>query len=143
MSKTCSTDPTSFTVLCRCAVTLRWVQQWGCWHPRGPVFLAGCSDGSVWMWNAPKATCMMVFSGHSDAACCGGFTPDGDSWHALVCPCARAYARARVCCLLSLYWCGRCTGKRVFTGSADCSVKVWNPKTGVATTTFAGIAVAT
>eukprot|EP01047_Picozoa_sp_COSAG01_P068375 COSAG01_NODE_9869_length_2316_cov_6.950725_3_plen_162_part_00 len=49
---------------------------------------------------------MMVFSGHSDAACCGGFTPDGDSCHAPVCPCARAYARARVCCLLSLYWCG-------------------------------------
>jgi WD40 repeat protein len=61
------------------------------------------ADSTVWMWNAPKAACMMVFGGHSDAVTCGGFTPDG---------------------------------KKVYTGSADCTVKLWNPKTGAATTTF-------
>jgi outer membrane protein assembly factor BamB len=47
------------------------------WHPNGPVLLAGSADGTIWMWNVVKKVCMSVFSGHSDAVTCGGFTPDG------------------------------------------------------------------
>ncbi|KXS18604.1 WD40 repeat-like protein [Gonapodya prolifera JEL478] len=51
---------------------------WNQWHPRGPVILAGTSDGSLWMWNAPTGSCMSVFTGgHAAPVSCGMFTPDG------------------------------------------------------------------
>ncbi|KAJ3338143.1 hypothetical protein HDU93_009943 [Gonapodya sp. JEL0774] len=51
---------------------------WIKWHPRGAVLLAGTSDATVWMWNAPTGSCMSVFSGgHTGPVSCGMFTPDG------------------------------------------------------------------
>lgn len=49
-----------------------WIQ----WHPRGNIILAGAQDGSAWMW-AANGQVMQVFSGHTGAVTCGGFTPDG------------------------------------------------------------------
>lgn len=48
-----------------------------CWHPRGPVLLAGSEDKSAYMWNAAKGLFMMAFIGHEDAVTCGFFTRDG------------------------------------------------------------------
>jgi ribosome assembly protein SQT1 len=31
-----------------------------CWHPKGPVVLAGSEDYSAWMWNAKTGACMQV-----------------------------------------------------------------------------------
>jgi len=50
-----------------------------CWHPKGPVVLAGSEDYSAWMWNAKTGACMQVFTGHSGSVNCGAFTPDGKS----------------------------------------------------------------
>ena len=44
------------------------------WHPKGSVLLVGCEDMTAWMFNADKAQCMQVFSGHTGpvaaGACC-------------------------------------------------------------------------
>jgi len=49
------------------------------WHPKGPVLLAGCGDGTAWMWDvSPKAGhALQVFGGHADAVNVARFTPDG------------------------------------------------------------------
>lgn len=52
--------------------------EWLAWHPTGLVVLAGSVDSTVWMWNVAEEGMMMsLFSGHSDAVSCGGFTPNG------------------------------------------------------------------
>ncbi|CAG8613793.1 4509_t:CDS:10 [Acaulospora morrowiae] len=50
---------------------------WIDWHPKGPILLAGANDASIWMWQLPSGNCMSVFSGHSQTATVGKFTPDG------------------------------------------------------------------
>ncbi|GMH40659.1 hypothetical protein BSKO_08563 [Bryopsis sp. KO-2023] len=51
--------------------------EWIDWHPKGDVILGGSADFTMWMWNARNGACMQVFTGHSAAVSCGGFTPDG------------------------------------------------------------------
>lgn len=53
--------------------------EWLRWHPKGDVLLAGCSDGTAWMWSVAPGTaaCMQVFAGHDGGVTCGAFTPDG------------------------------------------------------------------
>lgn len=48
-----------------------------CWHPRGPVLLAGSADNVAYMWNAAKARFMMAFAGHEDSVSCGRFSANG------------------------------------------------------------------
>jgi len=50
---------------------------WFQWHKKGPVVIAGCADGTVWMWHTKSGRCMQVLSGHADAVICGTFSGDG------------------------------------------------------------------
>jgi ribosome assembly protein SQT1 len=49
------------------------------WHSKGPVILAGCGDGTTWMWDAsPKSgVSLNVFGGHAGPVNAAKFTPDG------------------------------------------------------------------
>ncbi|GAB5354753.1 hypothetical protein AAMO2058_000146400 [Amorphochlora amoebiformis] len=51
--------------------------QWFEYHKKGPVIVAGCADGTMWMWSTKTAKVMQVFAGHSDMVSCGGFSHDG------------------------------------------------------------------
>ncbi|CAD7937975.1 unnamed protein product [Amoebophrya sp. A25] len=53
--------------------------EFGAWHPKGNVFLAGSGDSTSWMWHAGTGQCMNVYAGHSDAVTCGGFLNNGKS----------------------------------------------------------------
>jgi len=94
-----------------CADAIEWVQ----WHPRGAVVLAGCADGTAWMWNVsaktltyaaelgnpnsggPRSVMLMASfaGGHADAITAGGFT------HA---------------------------GKKIVTASSDGTLALWDPR---------------
>ena len=56
---------------------------WIDWHSRGPILIAGYSDGSVWMWNVAlldtgSDPVMSIFAGHvTTPATSGAFSPDG------------------------------------------------------------------
>jgi len=50
---------------------------WFRWHRKGPVIIAGCGDGTMWMWHAMTGKCMQVFAGHSDVVSCGSFSQNG------------------------------------------------------------------
>jgi WD40 repeat protein len=70
------------------------------WHPKGPVLLAGCGDGTAWMWDvSPKSggAALQVFGGHANAVNVARFTPDGS---------------------------------KIVTGGEDGTLRVWGPKTG-------------
>ena len=51
--------------------------EWLNWHNKGPVVLAGSTDGTCWMWAAKTGDCMQVFAGHEDSVTCGAFTSSG------------------------------------------------------------------
>ncbi|XP_021758101.1 uncharacterized WD repeat-containing protein C25H1.08c-like [Chenopodium quinoa] len=51
--------------------------EWVRWHPSAHLVLAGCTDTTVWLWNADKGALLSVFCGHGNHVTCGGFTPDG------------------------------------------------------------------
>ncbi|CAD7939384.1 unnamed protein product [Amoebophrya sp. A120] len=51
--------------------------EWGCWHPKGNIVLAGSADTTTWMWHGDSGHCMQVFSGHQDGVTCGGFIQGG------------------------------------------------------------------
>lgn len=51
--------------------------QWVRWHPSSHLVLAGCTDTTVWLWNADEGALLNVFCGHGNHVTCGGFTPDG------------------------------------------------------------------
>ncbi|XP_027342987.1 angio-associated migratory cell protein-like [Abrus precatorius] len=51
--------------------------EWIRWHPREHKILAGCSDSTVWMWDAVSFNFLNIF-GHGDGrVTCGDFTSDG------------------------------------------------------------------
>ena len=53
---------------------------WISWHPKGEVLLAGCADGSVWMWNISKngGECMLVLQTPDNSPVTDGkFSADG------------------------------------------------------------------
>eukprot|EP01104_Vermistella_antarctica_P004159 TRINITY_DN14666_c0_g1_i1.p1 TRINITY_DN14666_c0_g1~~TRINITY_DN14666_c0_g1_i1.p1 ORF type:complete len:421 (+),score=71.71 TRINITY_DN14666_c0_g1_i1:28-1290(+) len=81
---------------------------WIDWHPKGNVILAGCEDGTSWMWVAVAAKSM-------DGTCMHVFAGHGDAVR-----------------------CGQFTpdGRKVVSGSDDETVKIWNPKSGLCTTTL-------
>jgi ribosome assembly protein SQT1 len=49
------------------------------WHPKGPVLLAGCGDGTTWMWDVSPSSgaALQVLGGHAQAVNAARFTPDG------------------------------------------------------------------
>eukprot|EP00127_Corallochytrium_limacisporum_P002550 Clim_evm107s128 gene=Clim_evmTU107s128 len=52
--------------------------EWMQWHPKGPVLLAGCADGSAWMWSIPSGNVANVFAGaQAERSTDGGFSWDG------------------------------------------------------------------
>ncbi|XP_056685142.1 uncharacterized protein [Spinacia oleracea] len=53
--------------------------EWVRWHPSSHLVLAGCTDTTVWLWNADEGALLNVFCGHGNHVTCGGFTPDGKS----------------------------------------------------------------
>lgn len=70
------------------------------WHPKGPVLLAGCGDGTCWMWDAsPKSggAVLQVLGGHAGAVNISKFTPDGS---------------------------------KILSAGEDGTLRVWGPKTG-------------
>uniref|UniRef100_A0A803KRK7 Angio-associated migratory cell protein n=1 Tax=Chenopodium quinoa TaxID=63459 RepID=A0A803KRK7_CHEQI len=51
--------------------------EWVTWHSNARLVLAGCTDSTVWLWNADDQGALLnVFCGHGDHVTCGGFTPD-------------------------------------------------------------------
>lgn len=46
------------------------------WHPKGPVLLAGCGDGTAWLWEK-NGTMIGVLAGHNGPVNVAKFTPDG------------------------------------------------------------------
>jgi WD40 repeat protein len=78
---------------------------WATWHPRGNVILAGSEDCSAWMWNADDGACacMGVFTGHTAAVSCGGFSPDGRHvWTAAADASLRFWSPRTFACVLSV-----------------------------------------
>lgn len=59
------------------SIVAQLTTQFLCWHPRGPVLVAGSADGSLWMWSLPDGRFMHVFNGHAASVSHGSFTPDG------------------------------------------------------------------
>ncbi|KMT10369.1 hypothetical protein BVRB_5g115000 [Beta vulgaris subsp. vulgaris] len=53
--------------------------EWVRWHSSAHLVLAGCTDATVWLWNADRDACLNVLCGHSQSVTCGDFTPDGKS----------------------------------------------------------------
>ena len=51
--------------------------EWIAWHPKGPVLLAGSSDGSAWMWLASSGSFLMSFYGHDGSVTTGCFAAKG------------------------------------------------------------------
>ncbi|KAG9081539.1 hypothetical protein FS749_007593 [Ceratobasidium sp. UAMH 11750] len=50
---------------------------WLRWHPTGNVLAAGSTDSTVWLWNFPSATPLLVLSAHDSPLTAGLFTPNG------------------------------------------------------------------
>lgn len=46
------------------------------WHPKGPALLAGCGDGTAWVWEK-NGTPIGVLAGHNGPVNIAKFTPDG------------------------------------------------------------------
>lgn len=46
------------------------------WHPKGPALLAGCGDGTAWMWEK-NGNPIGVLAGHNGLINVAKFTPDG------------------------------------------------------------------
>jgi hypothetical protein len=92
---------------------VEWIQ----WHPKGDVLLAGSTDATAWMWHAPHYTPKTKGAPLKHAECMAVF-----AGHEADVTCG-AFAGG--------------AGKAVVTGSADGSVRQWNPRTGVCTHTFA------
>ncbi|KAG8772539.1 hypothetical protein FRC12_003025 [Ceratobasidium sp. 428] len=50
---------------------------WLRWHPTGNVLAAGSTDSTVWLWNFPSGTPLLILSAHSSPLTSGLFTPNG------------------------------------------------------------------
>ncbi|QRW04589.1 WD repeat-containing protein [Ceratobasidium sp. AG-Ba] len=50
---------------------------WLRWHPSGNVLAAGSTDSTVWIWNFPSGTPLLVLSAHESPLTAGLFTPNG------------------------------------------------------------------
>ncbi|KAG8731255.1 hypothetical protein FRC10_001918 [Ceratobasidium sp. 414] len=50
---------------------------WLRWHPTGNVLAAGSTDSTVWLWNFPSGTPLLVLSAHDSPVTAGLFTPNG------------------------------------------------------------------
>ncbi|CAE7175332.1 unnamed protein product, partial [Rhizoctonia solani] len=50
---------------------------WLKWHPTGNVLAAGSTDSTVWIWNFPSGTPLLVLSAHDSALTSGIWTPNG------------------------------------------------------------------
>ncbi|KAG9119602.1 hypothetical protein FRC07_005311 [Ceratobasidium sp. 392] len=50
---------------------------WLRWHPTGNVLAAGSTDSTVWLWNFPSGTPLLILSAHSSPLTSGIFTPNG------------------------------------------------------------------
>lgn len=48
-----------------------------CWHPRGPVLVAGTVDGTLWMWSMPQGKVMHVICTTQSSVTCLNFCPNG------------------------------------------------------------------
>lgn len=52
---------------------INWLE----WHPKGPVFAFGSSDGSVWLYKANAIEYNMSFFHHTESTTCGAFAKEG------------------------------------------------------------------
>ncbi|CAE6489545.1 unnamed protein product [Rhizoctonia solani] len=50
---------------------------WLKWHPTGNVLAAGSTDSTVWVWNFPSGTPLLVLSAHDSPLTSGIWTPNG------------------------------------------------------------------
>ncbi|QRV90443.1 WD repeat-containing protein [Ceratobasidium sp. AG-Ba] len=50
---------------------------WLRWHPSRNVLAAGSTDSTVWIWNFPSGTPLLVLSAHESPLTAGLFTPNG------------------------------------------------------------------
>ncbi|CUA71927.1 putative WD repeat-containing protein C25H1,08c [Schizosaccharomyces pombe 972h-] [Rhizoctonia solani] len=50
---------------------------WLKWHPTGNVLAAGSTDSTVWIWNFPSGTPMLILSAHDSPLTSGLWTPNG------------------------------------------------------------------
>ena len=50
---------------------------WLRWHPTGNVLAAGSTDSTVWIWNFPSGTPLLVLSAHDSPVTTGVWTPNG------------------------------------------------------------------
>ncbi|CAE6447352.1 hypothetical protein ACGC1H_002405 [Rhizoctonia solani] len=50
---------------------------WLKWHPTGNVLAAGSTDSTVWVWNFPSGTPLLVLSAHDSPLTSGLWTPNG------------------------------------------------------------------
>jgi WD40 repeat protein len=82
--------------------------EWMQWHPKGDVILAGSTDCTAWMWHIKKG---------KEPQCMAVFAGHVEAVTA---------------------GCFTGNGKSIVTGSADGSIRVWNPNTSSCTTTMAG-----
>jgi len=93
------------------------------WHQAGPVFAAGSSEGTVWVFNGQSGKLLVAMYGHSETLTCGMFTTDGFY-----------FVNIFFFIILSIFQ----IGKKLVTGSADGTVKLWNPREGTCEATFKG-----
>jgi len=52
---------------------INWIE----WHPKGPVFAFGTSEGSVWVYMATNIKTNFSFFNHTESCTCGQFFNDG------------------------------------------------------------------